>query len=115
MDNPRILRRYTDLTSVIDVLVRKSITLLDPDTWDDKNDTHYMSAYKSQKKLKSLKAICFTTAAETYHHWKIFSPGNSGICISFITEKIQKKLNLINNVKSGLVEYRTLKELREGS
>jgi hypothetical protein len=33
------LRRYTDLTALIYLLHQRKITLLDPSSWDDKNDS----------------------------------------------------------------------------
>jgi len=33
-----LLRRYTDLPALIDILARRQITLLSPSTWDDQND-----------------------------------------------------------------------------
>ena len=79
----RYLRRYTDIPSAVHILKTKEFTLLSPSTWDDRNDRHYMELYKDRKKLKTLLALCFSQAGETYHHWKIFSPGSSGVCIEF--------------------------------
>jgi hypothetical protein len=59
-------RRYTDLPSLIQILTNRKITLLDPATWDDKNDSFFLSTYKEKKKLKSVLALCFTSASETY-------------------------------------------------
>jgi hypothetical protein len=39
------LRRYTDLTALIYLLHKRKITLLDPASWDDKNDSFYLSKY----------------------------------------------------------------------
>lgn len=77
------LRRYTDLPAVIHMLQHRSLTLLDPETWDDKNDSRYLSLYKEKAGLKSILALCFTTNSETYHHWKIFAPGPAGVCVVF--------------------------------
>ena len=110
-NNSRILKRYTDITTLINVLVAKKITLIDPQNWDDKNDSYFMSAYKRHKNLKSLLATCFTSAPETYHHWKIFSGNNSGVCIVFLNTQLQERISNKNGLKSDYVEYKTLEEL----
>src|SRR5579871_1937831 len=80
---PRLLRRYTDLPSLFRLLATRQITLIDPRSWDDRNDTFYMAQYKERKQLSSLLALCFSMAPETYHHWYIFTKGSSGVCIQF--------------------------------
>jgi len=45
----RFLRRYTDIPALIYLLRQRKITLLNPGTWEDKNDTHYLSIYKRRK------------------------------------------------------------------
>ncbi len=115
MENSRILRRYTDITSLIDVLIHKRLVLLDPQTWDDKNDSYFMSVYKNRKLLKSLSALCFTTAAETYHHWRVFSGTSSGVCIVFLNESLSQGLIGKEGIRSGLVDYPTLMHLKNSS
>lgn len=78
-----ILRRYTELPGLLALLQRREITLLSPLSWDDKNDRESMTRYAQAKGLKSALGICFSQAAETYHHWKVFAPGSSGVCIEF--------------------------------
>lgn len=81
--NPQILRRYTDLPALLYLLNRKVFTLLDPRSWDDSNDSYYLALYKQKRKLKSLLALCFTQAGESYHHWRVFAPGSGGVCVQF--------------------------------
>ena len=76
------LRRYTDLTALIYLLHKRKITLLDPASWDDKNDSHYLTQYKEKRKLKSVLALCLMQSDERYHHWSVFTPGPSGVCIA---------------------------------
>jgi hypothetical protein len=40
------LRRYTDLTALIYLLRKRKLTLLDPSSWDDSNDSYYLTLYK---------------------------------------------------------------------
>ena len=80
---PTYLRRYTDLPALLNMLSMRQITLLDPKTWDDRNDSFFMSLYKERKKLKTLLALCFAQTPETYHHWRVFSNGSAGVCVVF--------------------------------
>jgi hypothetical protein len=98
------LRRYTDLPSLLYLLRNRKLTLIDPKSWDDSNDSHYISEYKRKNELASVLALCLTKATETYHHWKIFSGSSSGTCIRF------KRSTLLNALKatpvvSGDVQY----------
>lgn len=65
------LRRYTDLTALIYLLRKRKLTLLDPGSWDDSNDSHYLTLYKEKRKLKSVLALCFMQTDERYHHWSV--------------------------------------------
>lgn len=106
------LRRYTDLAAVLRTLKTRSITLLQPKTWDDRNDRNLMLAYQRRKKYKTALAICFAEAAETYHHWKVFSPGKDGMCVVFDKRRLTDLLTKLE-IRHGLVKYYTLKRLRE--
>jgi hypothetical protein len=55
------LNRYTNLPVLLDLLEAKRLVLLDPSlSWDDKNDTLIIEAYKEKAKIKNLFALCFT-------------------------------------------------------
>lgn len=63
MVNTRIrrwLRRYTNLPAVIYLLTERKITLVDPETWDDSNDSQYLRVHREGKNLKSVLALCFS-------------------------------------------------------
>lgn len=107
----QFLRRYTDLPALIYMLKEKKITLLDPNSWDDSNDSHFLSVYKSRKGFKTLLAICFTQVAETYHHWRVFAAGSSGVCIKFRRSELIRVVNKCGGVKTGEVKYLKLKEI----
>ena len=62
---PSLLRRYTDLTTTIDLLSRKRLVLLDPAFWDDRNDSYFIGKYKEQIGAKSVLALCMSTIGET--------------------------------------------------
>lgn len=99
------LRRYTDLPALIHMLQTSNITFLDPSSWDDKNDAYFMSLYKEKKRLATLLAICCSQETETYHHWRVFSNGPSGVCVSFHRERLVDALEANKPVRSGEVRY----------
>ncbi len=108
---PRHLRRYTDLPALLRILSTRTLTLLDPKTWDDRNDTFYMSQYKERKELASLLALCFSQADETYHHWHVFSKGASGVCIVFKQDALLAHLDQFEGVTARKVLYRNTVQL----
>lgn len=105
----KYLRRYTDLPSLIYLLSKKKITFLDPQSWDDRNDSYYLSVYKDKRDLNSVLALCFTQTPERYHHWKVFAGNSSGICIVFNRDKF---LNILKEkheeIRMGEVKYLTI-------
>ena len=110
--NTTALRRYTELPALLGLLTSKSITLLDPASWDDRNDAHYMATYKEKRNLKSVLALCFSQSVETYHHWKVFAPGSAGVCIEFDKRLLLRAMKSHGGVKTGRVDYLTIKEAR---
>ena len=106
------LRRYSNLPALIYLLTERKLTVLDPQSWDDSNDSHYLALYRERKSLKSVLAVCFTQADETYHHWRIFAPGSGGVCIRFIRSKVLRAVKKQTDLRTGPVRYLTLSELR---
>lgn len=110
---PRYLRRYTDLSALIYLLSERKMTLLNPDTWDDTNDVHYLRVYREKKQLGSVLALCFTQAKETYHHWRVFANGSSGVCIWFKRAELLKAVNRLKPaLRTGTVTYLTSRQIR---
>ena len=107
-----MLRRYTDLPALLEILNKKQITLLSPSSWDDRNDRYLMDAYKSKNKLKTLLALCFSLTDDTYHHWKVFSPGNSGVCIEFYKSKLTTKISGNGFIHSNIT-YKKISDLKK--
>ncbi len=107
------LRRYTDITALSYMLLNETITLLNPRTWDDRNDSYFLALYKKRKKLASVLALCFAQAAETYHHWKVFASGPAGVCVHFRQEELLDALSAHQGLRSDLVDYRTIDNLAE--
>jgi hypothetical protein len=112
MEHKRPLRRYTNIPALIYLLRERKITLLDPASWDDKNDSYFLSLYREKRNLASVLALCFTPAYETYHHWRVFAGGSSGACISFNQAKLLKAVRKQVGVTAKAVQYLTLADIR---
>ena len=107
------LKRYTSLSAALHLLHSMKINLLDPKSWDDKNDVYFMDAYMRYKKAKFIAAVCFTQATETYHHWKVFAPSSDGVCIEFDKNLTETAARSIPNVFLGNMDYKTIKQVQE--
>ena len=107
------LRRYTDIPTLISLLCKRKITLLDPASWDDKNDSRFLALYKQKKKLRSVLALCFIQANERYHHWRVFANGAAGACIRFDRPKLLKVVEKQKGVQKGPVTYLTRAKTRD--
>lgn len=108
------LNRFTTLPILLDLLERKKLVLLDPKTWDDKNDSEIVLEYKRRKNVDRVLALCFSYADRTIHHWKTFSDGISGCCIEFEAASLRKLFD-INGLKHGPVVYKKIAEIDSGS
>lgn len=107
-----VLKRYTSLPSLLGILSTKSITLLDPESWEDRNDAYYLGIYKEKKELKSVLALCLSQAAETFHHWKVFAPGAGGVSIEFDKKSLLRAIKSHGGIEAREVDYLTIKEAR---
>jgi hypothetical protein len=107
------LRRYTHLPAAIHLLQAKSLTLLDPSTWDDSNDTFYVSEYKRREKLKSVLAICLSGAEESYHYWKVFAGHPSGVCLRLRQGSLLNAVAKVPGVTIGAMDYRPMTAARK--
>lgn len=106
------LLRYTELPQLVHMLMHRELTLLDPAYWDDKNDSRYIALYREKCGLKSVLALCFARSAETYHHWRVFAPGSSGVKIQFDEEKLKDSIQSVTGLKFKDVEYLTIRDLK---
>jgi len=106
------LRRYTSLPSLLQILQTSTLTLLDPQFWDDKNDAALIAKYSKKKKLKKVLALCFAASSETYHHWKIYAEGVAGVCIEFNKARLLKALSAQKeNLLYGSAKYVPISKL----
>lgn len=106
------LRRYTSIPATLHLLRNRKITLLDPSSWDDKNDTFFMSEYKRRMKLKTLLALCFARTFETYHHWKVFTNREDGVCIVFDEEQLKQGLAGVKGLRWDNAKYMEIKDIK---
>jgi len=106
------LRRYTNLAATLHVLQNKCLTLLSPETWDDRNDAFFMSEYKRKTGAQSVLALCFAEAPETYHHWHVFSHGSDGVCLEFKKAKLEAQLTHGDGIEFRAVTYKTIKDAK---
>ena len=107
-----LLRRYTDIPALLYQLHSRCITLLDPTSWDDTNDSYFMLKYKEKSNLQSVLALCLTQTEETYHHWRVFSGHASGACIVFDRQAFIDALSKVEGVHCGSVEYKRVRDVR---
>ena len=106
-------RRYTNRAAAIHLLQTRTITLLNPATWDDKNDAYFMAEYKRLVGARTVLALCFAECNETYHHWGVFSHGSDGVCIVFDKERILSAFEGDALVRKGSVNYKVLNEIKK--
>lgn len=98
-------RRYTNLAAAIHLLQTKRITLLNPASWDDKNDAHFMAEYKRLREAETVLAICFAATGETYHHWRVFAHGTDGVCLSFKRKTLLSAFKTHPGMTMGTMNY----------
>ena len=113
--NLKKLNRYTTLPVLLDLLKRKRLVLLDPVSWEDRNDSEIVLEYKKRKGIEKLFALCFSHGDETIHHWKTFADGISGCCIEFDAAKLTDHLSSIDGIKHGPVVYRKMMDIDKGT
>jgi hypothetical protein len=66
---------HTDIPALIHLLTEKQITLLDPDTWDDKNDSYFLRLLWAIPDCSELRIVRSTLISND--EWKHF--GDSAV------------------------------------
>ncbi|WP_343519902.1 hypothetical protein [Sphingomonas sp.] len=107
----KFVRRYTTLSSALDSLVHQRLVLLSPAKWDDTNDVEFMELYRAHADAKSVLALCFAMASETYHHWRVFTQGMEGVCIEFEKAALEMAVGAGPRLVAGPVDYLQVKQL----
>ena len=105
------LRRYTDLSRLFYLLAERTLTLLDPNRWDDRNDSYCLRRYRDAKRHKSVLALCFVQSSERYHLWKVFGAGASGVRIKFKRKALLKAVDKVPGIRHDEVRYLMLPQL----
>jgi len=108
-----IIRRYISISATLHLLRTGELFLLDPQTWDDRNDRYFMSLYKAARQRQSLYALCGTLANETYHHWRVFTGSSDGACLEIHRLPFEAHLRTLDGVRFGPMEYLDLKEMEQ--
>ena len=108
-----LLHRYTNIAATIHLLRTKRITLLNPATWDDGNDAHFMAEYKRIKGAKTVLGLCFAHPPQGYHFWRVFSHGGDGVCIEFDKSKLLSTFDRENNTRHSEMQYTTIDKIKE--
>lgn len=106
------LRRYTEIPYVIDLLQSKELVLVNPKAWDDRNDSFYIEKYARAAGLRSTYALCLAESPETYHHWRVFSHGSGGACVTFDKKRLVRCATRLKGMRAEAVQYKTISELR---
>jgi hypothetical protein len=108
-----VLRRYTDVLSLLDIMRHNRLTLLSPSQWYDQNDTIGLNQYGARQGDGSVYALCFAEGYEQAHHWQLFAGHSHGLCIQFDRDEFIAFLNRVKRrVLHGPVIYQNLSEVR---
>ena len=108
----KILSRYMSRKYLGDLLKNRRLTLLNPDSWEDRNDSETIKLYAKRMQYKVIYVACFTSTSETNHHWHLYGR-DDGIRVVFNAEMLIQAAE-----KSGLctckaIEYIKIKEFNE--
>jgi hypothetical protein len=95
----------------LDILRRKELPLLNPESWDDRNDRYFMARYKDAKAVEGLYALCAAQCGETYHHWRVFTGAADGACLEIRRKPLEAALASLPGVRFGEVDYLVLDEV----
>lgn len=105
------IHRYTNLASALHVLKHNCLTLLDPEGWEDRNDREFIRRFRDRSDLKSVLALCLTSASETHHHWSVFASGTDGVRLVFDRRKLEQSVENDKNVELKEVKYEKIQDL----
>lgn len=110
----KILRRYTDALSLLDMIKHERLTLTSPDTWFDQNDTFGLREYAKRMGGGSSYALCMTEQEETGHHWQMFAGTSHGVCVQFGRDEFIEFLDgKDQDLIHGSVQYLNLTQVRD--
>ena len=105
----RILSKFMKAEYFQDFLRRKSLALVNPDLWPDKNDAKGIELYKEKSNTILLLATCLTYASETSHHWTNYGK-ELGVRVIFNKACLLDAIPANKSYRSGKIEYLRLKD-----
>jgi hypothetical protein len=109
-----ILKRYTDVMSLLDILKHNRLSLLSPSRWFDQNDALGLKRYSEQRGDGAVYALCFAEGYEQAHHWQLFAGHSHGLCIQFDKSELVGHLDQYryqNDILHGAMQYCNLKTI----
>jgi hypothetical protein len=110
-----LLRRYTNVLSLLGILHHGRLTLLSPSQWYDQNDALGLRQYSKLRGRGSVYALCLAEGYEQAHHWQIFAGHAHGLCIQFDKDEFLSHLDAFvhrADILHGPVQYKNLSQLR---
>lgn len=110
---PGHLYRYTNLAAVIHMFRTRTLTLLDPAAWDDRNDAAFLAEYRRKKGAAAVLALCFFQEQGKWHHWRGYADGMDGACIAFRAPELLSAVDVVPGVMHREVNYKTILDARD--
>jgi len=113
--NPNLLKKYTQIRFLEDILTNNRLHLANPESWEDKNDVKLIEHYRSQMGIKDIRILCMNESADRYHFWKIYGQERQGVCLWFDkTIFIENECNNLNYPKTicETVQYKNKEDLQ---
>ncbi|MEX1258372.1 MAG: hypothetical protein WEG36_12205 [Gemmatimonadota bacterium] len=106
MTPPYQLRRYTHVSALRSIFADQRMRLGRFKDWEDKNDSHYVEAYRREGNFTDVRILCLSAAEEDFHHWRSFAFSPDGVLIVFNgTELHNALLRAPRLVAHGPMEY----------
>lgn len=116
----KTLYRFVPVERLLQILIEKQITFVNPELWEDPFEKMYISGtynVAGTKKTWPLRnkifSLCWTKTAASEAFWKGYTPLNDGVRISLNTEKFAYYLESFHEVDVyvGRVDYRLTNDI----
>jgi hypothetical protein len=110
---PNHLRRYMKLEYAVNLLKTGMLAFPSPEKWPDRNDVFALELYKQHTKHEAVRVCCFGSIKDTFHHWKVFTPVEGGVCFIFKYPELSKSLLRARDVSLKPMTYLKVPELQK--
>lgn len=107
-----MLSKFMRFPHFEDFLDTRSLALVNPDEWPDKNDSRGIHVFKEKTRTKHLLATCLTYASETSHHWTTYGKEH-GVRVVFLKERLLEAIPPEENFRWDKIRYLALKDFDE--